>query len=100
MREARGAACLRNPHIVPVYDVGHTDNGLCYLVSKFIEGSDLTRETQETRLAACRAAGTWMPVGDWRMTRFAARSMTRWAGACRETPEGAGPAGAGWAATG
>ena len=27
--------------IVRVYDIGRTDDGLCYVVSKFIEGSDL-----------------------------------------------------------
>ena len=32
---------LDHPNIVPVYDVGRTDDGLCYVVSKFIEGSDL-----------------------------------------------------------
>ena len=41
LAEARILAQLDHPHIVPVYDVGRTDDGLCYVVSKFIEGSDL-----------------------------------------------------------
>ena len=32
---------LDHPHIVPVYDVGRTADGLCYVVSKVVEGSDL-----------------------------------------------------------
>ena len=41
LAEARVLAKLDHPHIVPVYDVGRTDDGLCYVVSKYIEGSDL-----------------------------------------------------------
>ena len=41
LAEARTLAKLDHPHIVPVYDVGRTDDGLCFVVSKFIEGSDL-----------------------------------------------------------
>jgi len=40
--EARVLAKLDHPHIVPVHDVGRTDDGLCFVVSKFIEGSDLS----------------------------------------------------------
>ncbi len=42
LAEARALAKLDHPHIVPVYDVGRTDNGLCYIVSKYIEGTDLS----------------------------------------------------------
>ena len=41
LAEARTLARLDHPHIVPVYDVGRTDDGLCYVVSKYVEGSDL-----------------------------------------------------------
>ena len=41
LNEARILASLDHPHIVPVHDVGRTDDGLCFVVSKFIEGSDL-----------------------------------------------------------
>lgn len=41
LTEARTVAGLDHPGIVPVYDVGRTSNGNCYVVSKFIEGSDL-----------------------------------------------------------
>ena len=39
--EARILASLDHPNIVPVFDFGRTSLGLCYVVSKFIEGSDL-----------------------------------------------------------
>ncbi len=41
LAEARTVASLDHPHIVPVYDVGQTDSGDYYVVSKLIEGSDL-----------------------------------------------------------
>jgi serine/threonine protein kinase/formylglycine-generating enzyme required for sulfatase activity len=41
LREARIVARLSHPNIVPVYDVGRTDDGCCYVVSKYMEGGDL-----------------------------------------------------------
>ncbi len=41
LAEARRLAKLDHPHIVPVYDVGRTADGLCFVVSKYIDGSDL-----------------------------------------------------------
>jgi hypothetical protein len=43
LAEARTLAQLDHPHIVPVHDVGTTDEGSCYVVSKFIQGSDLAK---------------------------------------------------------
>jgi serine/threonine protein kinase/formylglycine-generating enzyme required for sulfatase activity len=56
LAEARLVARLDHPHIVPVYDVGRTADGLCYIVSKFIEGSDLAAVTREGRVEHARAA--------------------------------------------
>jgi formylglycine-generating enzyme required for sulfatase activity len=49
LAEGRILAGLDHPGIVPVYEVGRTDDGLCYLVSKLVEGSDL-----KARIAAAR----------------------------------------------
>ena len=49
LNEARIVASLDHPHIVPVYDVGRTDDGLCFVVSKFIEASDLSVRIRQVR---------------------------------------------------
>ena len=49
LAEARIVASLDHPHIVPVYDVGRTDDGLCFVVSKLIEGCDLARKIEANR---------------------------------------------------
>jgi serine/threonine protein kinase/formylglycine-generating enzyme required for sulfatase activity len=51
LAEGRMLASLDHAHIVPVYDADHTDNGLCFVVSKFIEGSDLARKIAGARPA-------------------------------------------------
>jgi serine/threonine protein kinase/formylglycine-generating enzyme required for sulfatase activity len=47
--EARIVASLDHPNIVPVYHVGQTEDGLCYVVSKFIEGGDLRATIERSR---------------------------------------------------
>jgi eukaryotic-like serine/threonine-protein kinase len=47
--EARVLARLSHPNIVPVYDVGRTRDGSCYVVSRYIDGGDLA-----SRLALSR----------------------------------------------
>jgi serine/threonine protein kinase len=55
IREARAAAELEHPNIVPVYDAGEVE-GRLYLAMKFVEGSDLAHLLeQETTLAPDRA---------------------------------------------
>src|SRR5262249_36878976 len=49
LREARSAAGLRHPGIVPVHEVGH-DEGLTYLVCDFIEGLTLADLLKARRL--------------------------------------------------
>ena len=50
--EAKVLAKLDHPHIVPVFDVGRTEDGLCFVVSKFIEGSDLAVRMDQARLSS------------------------------------------------
>ena len=47
--EARILAKLDHPNIVPVFDVGRTEDGLCFVVSKLIEGSDLAVRIGQAR---------------------------------------------------
>ena len=54
--EARTLAKLDHPHIVPVYDVGQTADGLCYVVSKYIAGSDLLERLRQGRLGFLESA--------------------------------------------
>jgi serine/threonine protein kinase/formylglycine-generating enzyme required for sulfatase activity len=50
LEEARILASLDHPHIVPVYDVGRTSEGSCYVVSKLIDGLDLASYVRENVL--------------------------------------------------
>src|SRR5262249_44593765 len=62
--EARIVASLDHPNIVPVHDVGTTDEGLCYVVSKFIQGNDLARRVKVTALSHLEAAGLVATVAE------------------------------------
>ncbi len=47
--EARTVANLDHPNIVPVFDVGSTDDCVFYIVSKYIDGINLGQKIQEGR---------------------------------------------------
>ncbi|HTU27276.1 MAG TPA: serine/threonine-protein kinase, partial [Pirellulales bacterium] len=49
LSEAQNVARLDHPGIVPVYDVGRTEAGQCYVVSKFISGGSLDRTLGDQR---------------------------------------------------
>src|SRR5262249_47774183 len=57
LTEARTVANLDHPHIVPVYDVGSTEDCPCFVVSKYIDGTDLATRLQQSRLALHEAVG-------------------------------------------
>jgi serine/threonine protein kinase len=56
LTEARTAARLDHPHIVPVYDFGRTEEFPCYIVSKYISGSNLAARIKERRPGFAEAA--------------------------------------------
>jgi serine/threonine-protein kinase len=63
-QEARSAARLEHPHIMPVYEVGETD-GLHYIAMKFIQGRTLKELVQhDGALSVRRAAEILAQVGD------------------------------------
>jgi len=51
LTEARTVANLDHPHIVPVYDVGSTEEFPCFVVSKYIDGTDLFTRLKQSRLS-------------------------------------------------
>ena len=56
LAEARTVANLDHPNIVPVYDVGSTEQFPCFVVSKFIDGTDLATRLKQSRLSPQEAA--------------------------------------------
>jgi serine/threonine protein kinase/formylglycine-generating enzyme required for sulfatase activity len=50
LTEARTVANLDHPNIVPVYDVGSTEQFPCFVVSKYIDGTDLASRLKRSRL--------------------------------------------------
>ncbi len=55
-QEARLLAGLSHPNIVPIYDVGHADDGRCYIVSRYIDGGNLAIELKTNRPGFSRSA--------------------------------------------
>jgi serine/threonine protein kinase/formylglycine-generating enzyme required for sulfatase activity len=55
LTEARTVANLDHPHIVPVFDVGGTEDCPCYVVSKYIDGTDLATRLKRSRLSVHEA---------------------------------------------
>ncbi len=51
LAEARTVANLDHPNIVPVHDVGSTEDYPCFVVSKFIDGTDLKTRIKTSRLS-------------------------------------------------
>src|SRR5271166_1019276 len=51
LTEARTVANLDHPHIIPVFDIGSTEGCPCYVVSKYIDGTDLAKRLKQSRLS-------------------------------------------------
>jgi serine/threonine protein kinase/formylglycine-generating enzyme required for sulfatase activity len=64
LAEARTLASLDHPHIVPVYDVGSTEQYPCYIVSKYVEGIDLASKLKQFRPTPNEAAELVMLIAD------------------------------------
>jgi hypothetical protein len=64
LAEARTVANLDHANIVPVYDVGTTDDFPFYLVSKYIDGSTLAARLRQSWLSVRETVGLIALVGD------------------------------------
>jgi len=64
LAEARTAAHLDHPHIVPVFDVGGTPDFPCFIVSKFIEGRTLAAAIRHDRPAPAASAALVAAVAE------------------------------------
>jgi hypothetical protein len=64
LTEARTVANLDHPNIVPVYDVGGTEQFPCYVVSKFIDGTDLATKLEQSRLSVHEAVALVATVAE------------------------------------
>ena len=64
LAEARTVANLDHPGIVPVHDVGSTESCPCYVVSKYIDGTDLAKRLKHERLDYRDAALVVATVAD------------------------------------
>ncbi len=60
LAEARVLASLDHPAIIPVYDVGHAE-GRSYIVTKLIEGSNLSERLRQA-LPTYRQAAAWLAM--------------------------------------
>lgn len=63
LREAKAAAQLRHPHIVPVYDAG-SDGEEHYIASAYVEGRTLEEVIDDKRPELRRAAGIIRDLAD------------------------------------
>ena len=64
LKEARTLASLSHPNIVAVFDAGRTENGHCFVVSNFIEGTDLSKKLKEPWLSFVESANLVATVAD------------------------------------
>jgi serine/threonine protein kinase/formylglycine-generating enzyme required for sulfatase activity len=64
LNEARTVASLDHPNIVSVYDVGSTQEFPCYVVSKYIDGTDLATRLEQSRLSLHEAVELVATVAD------------------------------------
>jgi serine/threonine protein kinase len=64
LTEARTVASLDHPNIVPVYDVGSSDQFPFFIVTKYIDGGSLKAKASEARLSLEEAAQLVATIAD------------------------------------
>ena len=63
-QEARSVASLDHKGIVPVYDVGRSPDGLCFVVSKYIQGCSLAERMAQRAVSFTEAARSISEVAE------------------------------------
>jgi serine/threonine-protein kinase len=58
--EARAAAKVKSEHVVRVFDVGTTPDGLSYMVMEFLEGHNLMQELEQNGTPEVEVAVQWV----------------------------------------
>ena len=76
LAEARILGSFNHPHIVPVHVVGRTENGLCFMVTRFIEGTDLAHHSKGARLPLAQAIGLVATVAERYITLISGEWFT------------------------
>lgn len=56
LREARAASQLSHPGIVAIHDSGQTEDGVCFLVSEYVEGETLEERLKREKFAPGESA--------------------------------------------
>jgi serine/threonine protein kinase/formylglycine-generating enzyme required for sulfatase activity len=64
LKEARVLASLHHPNIVTVHDFGVTDDGLCFLVTQYVDGPTLHARMKQERLPCPEAVGILASVAE------------------------------------
>jgi serine/threonine protein kinase/formylglycine-generating enzyme required for sulfatase activity len=64
LTEARIVAALDHPHIVPVYDVGSTEDCPFFVVAKYMDGNSLAKRIKANRLSVAEATELVATVAD------------------------------------
>ncbi|MBM4088932.1 MAG: hypothetical protein FJ276_05790 [Planctomycetes bacterium] len=64
LTEARIVANLDHPGIAPVHDIGRTEDGYCYVVSKLVDGCNLREYCRRCWPSCCEAAGLVAQVAE------------------------------------
>src|SRR5882757_644390 len=62
VRESELAASVEHPNVMPVYEAGELDDGTLYLVTRWVEGTDLASLLAGGRLTPERAVALLEPV--------------------------------------
>ena len=64
LTEARVVAGLKHPNIVPVFDIGRTEDGRCYVISEYIDGGSLAARIRKARPSHHESAGLVAAIAD------------------------------------